>query len=182
MGWVNLLPWRERQRTRRRRRGILVMLLFIFPGGSLLASLYRQLSTDNLCWQRRVEQSQMLMVQMSKLEQKLQRSQQQYQILLARQRRQQQQRWRNLQWYQFSLALPQIMPETLWLTSLQQEKSIFRIRGFCRDIGDIGLFHQQLETENLFQQVNAGMVKRVDNGSFEFSFQADLKKEEEENE
>ncbi|MBP2168644.1 Tfp pilus assembly protein PilN [Erwinia toletana] len=177
MVWVNLLPWRQQQLIKRRRSGLLAILALLLPGMTALLMLYQQLSANNLHWRQRVNQLQAAMAQADGLTQKLAAAQQQQHDLLARQQEQQRQQLRNQQWLQFARALPQLMPQTLWLTSLQQAISGFYISGISHQLEDVAAFRQQLSRQPLFQQVSHGSIERQSGGAMQFSLHASLQPE-----
>ncbi|MCU5771860.1 PilN domain-containing protein [Erwiniaceae bacterium BAC15a-03b] len=177
MVWVNLLPWRQQQLIKQRRGWWLVLLVLVLPGGTVLLMFCQQLATDNQHWRQRLNQLQVAMAQADGLAQKLAQAQQQRHDLLARQQKQQRQQLRNQQWLQFAGALPQLMPQSLWLTSLQQATSGFYISGISHQLEDVAVFRQQLGRQPLFQQIHHGSIERQSNGLMQFSLQASLQQE-----
>ncbi|MFS2221825.1 PilN domain-containing protein [Pantoea sp. B65] len=177
MVWVNLLPWRERQLAARQRGWLLALLAIWLPAAGVLTALYQQLAADNLRGQLRVDQRQAAILQIDGLAQALAQVQQQRHSLLARQQQQQRQQRRNQQWQQFAQVLPQLMPPTLWLTSLQQAISGFHISGFSLEVADVTQFRQQLSRQPLFQQVSHGSIERQAGGMMGFSLLASLRED-----
>ncbi|WP_437612660.1 PilN domain-containing protein [Erwinia sp. V71] len=174
MIWVNLLPWRERQRAARLRNDGIVLLAMMLTGGALLVVLYLQLAADNRHWRQQIEQRQRALTVADSLAQQLAEAQLQHQGLLERQQRQQRQQQLNQRWQQFVHSLPQLLPEYLWLTSFVQAPSGVQISGISQQLNDVDRLRQQLLTQPLLQQVSTGNIERLPDGGLQFSIRAAL--------
>ncbi len=177
MVWVNLLPWRHRQLKAKWHRACLalVVMLAACMFAILPASGLRAVNEQTTNLVRRTEES------IRQLDALKTRS-----IALAQQQKQLQQkladaahrRERLRQWHDFTLRLPDLMPETLWLTELAKTADNLAFTGFCAGMADINIFRLRLQALPLFRQVRIGKLSRDPQGTFQFSLQATLASQE----
>ncbi|RWR02453.1 hypothetical protein ED28_08710 [[Pantoea] beijingensis] len=162
MIWVNFLPWRQRRRQRALYQWLMRALTPLLFGISLSIAIGWQLSEENYRWRERIARQEEAITQAGVLSAYLAQSLQEQRQLQVVQQKRLQQRQRNRGWHQFSQQLAQLMPETLWLTTIKKREEGVRIVGFCQQLADVREFRQQLGTLSLFQQVeNQGVIRQA---------------------
>lgn len=179
MVWVNLLPWRALKLKRARLRwagglGLLVLTLIAagMPtvGTRALNQQFRRLDCVMQAASQRLEEQ---VRQMSALTQEKELLQRQ---LAARQQRQR----RLARWRSFALSLPEVMPETLWLSAIAKNAASLTLSGVCQGISDLEAFRLQLQTLALATQVKTGQLSRGPQGKLAFNLLVTLEGEENE--
>ncbi|MGB9098521.1 PilN domain-containing protein [Erwinia sp.] len=176
MVWVNLLPWRARKRKRARERWALVFSLLVLTvlaaamptvGKQALNHQYDSLVRLNKAASHRLEGQ---MKQMSTLVQEKEGLQRQ---LAERQQRQHRlDRWRT-----FVLQLPEVMPDTLWLSAISKNAASLVLSGSCQGISDLEAFRLQVQKLALVAQVKTGQLHRGPQGRLAFTLLIKLRGE-----
>ncbi|WP_338560217.1 PilN domain-containing protein [Erwinia sp. E_sp_B04_7] len=176
MVWVNLLPWRRRQRRKACQRwSVVLMLLALTLMVAGLPTLGQQ--KLNRLNEKGIRQRQGLDHQLEKQLQQVTLSDRERealkQQLIERQRRQQ----GLVRWSSFLSGLVKAMPETLWLSSISKSASTLTLAGFCKGVGDLDAFSLQLRKQGLVGQITAGTLSRVAQGRMAFNLLITLKPE-----
>jgi len=179
MVWVNLLPWRALKLKRARQRwawvlGVLVLTLIAAAmptvGTRALNQQYQRLDSFMQGASQRLEEQSRQMSALTLEKEGLQRQ------LAARQQRQHRlDRWRS-----FALSLPEVMPDTLWLSAMAKNATSLTLSGVCQGISDLETFRLQLQTLALAAQVKTGQLSRGPQGRLAFNLLVTLAGEEDE--
>jgi pilus assembly protein HofN len=171
---VNLLPWRVQQWQRQRQRSL--MILASAPVTALLVVLSGGWQGYHAEQQQRAEQN-AVSQRLSVLEQHLHARQallQQRDLLAQAQRRQQTRQWQHLAWQQFWRQLPQLMPETLWLSRIERRQGQLLLEGVASGMAAVSDFRDQLATLPLFPIIRQGNVQRQPDGHYRFTLRAQV--------
>lgn len=177
MVWVNLLPWRHRLLKAKWHRDCLIMLVMaaacgfaLLPASGLRAANEQQVKVIRHMQEanKRLDVLKARSVALTQQEQKLRRQHADD----ARQRE------RLRQWHDFTLTLPDLMPETLWLSELNKTADSLTLSGFCPEIADIDDFRLRLERLPLFRQVSTGKLRLNPQGMIQFILLAGLVSQE----
>lgn len=169
---VNLLPWRARIFAARYRFWIRILLLqlaifslcLMILGSYLSLSLHQQqqyvalLKTDEEHLTSRYQQTQQAMARLKQM----QLLQQQW---LRRERH-------NQAYLQLLQQLPQQMPETLWLTSLEQRDGIMQFKGISRDYSSLAHFASSLSHIKTLQHIQLSQMNISAIGQRQFILQS----------
>lgn len=176
MVWVNLLPWREAQRKRQRRRWAWVL--------SLLATFFMATGLPTFCKQALNQQYESLVRLRKAAHQRLEDQLAQMSALLqekeALQRQlvdRQQRQYRLERWHEFTQRLPEVMPDTLWLSTLSKNASSLTLSGSCRGMRDLEAFRLQLQKLAMVAQVRTGPLSRGPHGDLAFNLLIKLRGE-----
>lgn len=177
MVWVNLLPWRHRQLKAKWHRDCLIVL--VMTAACLLALLptsgLRTANEQRINLVRRMQEANKQLDALKARSVALTQLQQQLRQKLADDASQ---RERVRQWYDFTLKLPDLMPETLWLSGLSKTADSLTFSGFCPGMADIDDFRLRLGRLPLFRQVTTGKLSRNPQGIIHFSLLATLGNQE----
>lgn len=178
MVWVNLLPWRLVQRRKACQRwSVALMLLALMLMAAGLPTLGK-LSLNQLSEQG-IRQQQALNHQLEKRLQQVTGLRKEREAL-RQQLTERQRRQKNLaRWSSFVLDLTQMMPETLWLSSVSKSASTLTLAGFCKGMEDLEVFSQHLQKMALAVQVKNGQLSRNAQDNLAFNLLITLKPEAE---
>lgn len=171
---VNLLPWRIQQWRRQRQQSLLLLASGL--GLSLLILLLCGWRGYLVSQQQQAAQQQ-LAQRIGELDQQLndqQRLLRQRDALLQTQRRQQMRQLQHLAWQQFWQQLPELMPETLWLSRMERRQEHLLLEGLASSMAAIGDFRRQLVKQPLFPVIRQGSVQRQPDGHYRFTLRAQV--------
>lgn len=171
---VNLLPWRLQQWRRQRQQSLMFLASGI--GISLLILLLCGWRGYLVSQQHQAEQQQ-LAQRLGELDQQLSDQQRlllQRDALIQTQRQQQTRQLQHLAWQQFWQQLPELMPETLWLSRMERRQGQLVLEGLASSMAAIGDFRRLLAKVPLFPVIRQGNVQRQPDGHYRFTLRAQV--------
>lgn len=172
---VNLLPWRVWKLRRQRRCwmqiALTLLLLLLAVSGRVATGIRMQLAdlvSQHAALTQQIKSLDALLVQQKAA---LQQLEQLRSLCLRRQRITKQ-----LQaWHQFWLRLPDLLPESLWLTQLEKRDALLVLEGRAHSVQAVRDFRMRLAGLSLFTQVRQGELHHEPEGNYRFVLRARLR-------